>query len=80
MQRIDKKPHIINYVTHTLNVAQVNYPMIENEFLAIVFTFEKFRPCLIGSHVIVSIEHIALKYLIEKKDVMPRLTRWTMLL
>ena len=80
MQRIDKKPHIINYVTHTLNVAQVNYPMIENEFLAIVFTFEKFRPDIIGYHVIVSTDHAALKYLDEKKDAKPRLIRWITLL
>jgi len=64
---IYKKPHVIYYASHTLNEAQVNYTIIEKEFLAAVFGFEKFRPFLIGYHVIVFINHAALKHLAEKK-------------
>jgi len=28
-QRIDKKPHVIYYASHTLNVTQVNYTVTE---------------------------------------------------
>jgi len=46
----------------------------------VVPTFEKFRPDLIGSHIIVFISHVALKHLVEKKDAKARLIRWIMLL
>ena len=54
-QTIGKKSHVIYYVSHTLNEAQVNYTANEKEFLVVVFRFEKFRPYLIGSYVIVSL-------------------------
>ena len=36
--------------------------------LAIVFACEKFRPYILGSYVIVHINRVAIKYLMEKKD------------
>ena len=36
-QRINKMPHVIYYSSQTLNDAQLNYSIIEKEFLAIVF-------------------------------------------
>jgi len=41
-QCIDKKPHVIYYASHTLNDAQLNYTVIEKEFLVVIFDFEKF--------------------------------------
>ena len=48
--------------------------------MAIVFAFEKFRSYLVGSKVIVHTDHAALRYLLTKKDVKPRLLRWILLL
>ncbi|PKA49408.1 hypothetical protein AXF42_Ash016597 [Apostasia shenzhenica] len=79
-QKIDKRPHVIHYASHTLNEAQLNYTVIEKEFLAVVFAFEKFRSYLLGSQVIVYIDHSTLKYLLSKKDAKPRLLRWILLL
>jgi len=67
-QMIDKKPHVIYYVSHILNKTQVNYTMTKKEFLTVAFRFEKFRPYLIGSHAIVFTNHAALKQLPEKKE------------
>ncbi|XP_019057368.1 PREDICTED: LOW QUALITY PROTEIN: uncharacterized protein LOC109116428 [Tarenaya hassleriana] len=79
-QRKDKKLHAIYYASRTLDDAQTNYTTTEKEMLAIVFAFEKFRSYLIGSKVIVYTDHAALRYLLSKKDVKPRLIRWTLLL
>ena len=48
--------------------------------LAIVFACEKFRPYIWGSHVIIHTDHAAIKYLMAKKEVKPRLIRWVLLL
>ena len=46
----------------------------------IVFAFDKFRSYLIGNKVKVFTDHYAIKYLMTKKDVKPRLIRWVLLL
>ena len=48
--------------------------------LAIVFSCEKFRPYILGSHIIVHTDHAAIKYLMSKKEAKPRLIRWVLLL
>ena len=59
---------------------QLNYATTKKELLAIVFAFDKFRPYLIGNKVTVHTDHSAIKYLMTKKDVKPRLIRWVLLL
>jgi len=46
----------------------------------VVFAFNKFCSYLIGSKVVVFIDHSTLKYLPTKKEAKPRLTRWVLLL
>ncbi|XP_060177803.1 uncharacterized protein LOC132607738 [Lycium barbarum] len=79
-QKRDKIFHPIYYASKTLNSAQMNYTVTEQELLAIVFAFEKFRAYLLGTHVIVHTDHAALRYLMTKKDAKPRLIRWVLLL
>ena len=67
--------YTIYYASRTLNEAQLNYATTEKELLAIVFAFDKFRPYLIRNNVIVFTDHFAIKYLMTKKDVKPRLIR-----
>ena len=45
-----------------------------------VFACEKFRSYILGSHVIMHTDHVAIKYLMAKKDTKPRLIRWVLLL
>ncbi|GKE53975.1 reverse transcriptase domain-containing protein, partial [Tanacetum coccineum] len=52
----------------------------QNEMLAVVYAFEKFRPYLVLSKSIVYTDHSALKYLMNKQDAKPRLLRWVLLL
>ena len=57
-----------------------NYATTENDLLAIVFAFDKFRPYLIGNKVVVYVDHSAIKYLLTKKDAKLRLIGWVLLL
>ena len=79
-QRIEKIFRAIYYANKTFNEAQETYSTIENEMLAMVFACEKFRPYILGSHVIIHIDHASIKYLMEKKDAKPRLIRWVLFL
>jgi len=79
-QRREKLLHPIYYTSKALNISQKNYIVTEQELLAVVFTFEKFRSYLLGTKVIVHNDHSALTYLMAKNDAKPRLSRWVLLL
>ena len=79
-QRTDKMFKAIYYASKTFVEAQENYSTTEKEMLAIVFTCEKFRPYILGSHVIIHTDHAAIKYLMEKKEAKQRLIGWVLLL
>ena len=79
-QRKEKIFRTIYYASRTFNEAQENYSTTEKEMLAIVFACEKFRQYILGSHVIIHTDHVAIKYLMSKKEAKPRLIRWVLLL
>ncbi|GJY86880.1 reverse transcriptase domain-containing protein, partial [Tanacetum coccineum] len=79
-QRKTKHFQPIHYVSKTMTDAQAHYTTTEKELLAVVYAFEKFRPYLVLSKTIVYTDHSALKYLLDKQDVKPRLLRWILLL
>ena len=79
-QRTEKFFRVIYYASKTFNEAQENYSTRENEMLAMVYSCEKYRPYILGSHVIIHTNHAAIKYLMAKKDVKPRLIKWVLLL
>nr|GEX69283.1 reverse transcriptase domain-containing protein [Tanacetum cinerariifolium] len=60
--------------------AQIHFTMTEKEMLAVIYAFEKFRPYLVLSKIIVYTDHSALKYLLSKQDAKPRLLWWVLLL
>ena len=79
-QRTEKIFKAIYYANKTFNEAQENYSTIEKEMLAMMFACEKFRPYILGSHVVIHTDHAAIKYIITKKDAKTRLIRWVLLL
>ena len=79
-QRTEKVFKAIYYASKTFNEAQENYSTTEKEMLAMVFSCEKFMPYILGSHVVIHIDHAAVKYIMAKKDAKPRLIRWVLLL
>nr|GEY03202.1 reverse transcriptase domain-containing protein [Tanacetum cinerariifolium] len=72
-QRKSKHFQPIHYASKTMIEAQIHYTTTEKEMLAVVYTFEKFRPYLVLSKSIVYTDHSALKYLLNKQDAKPRL-------
>ena len=79
-QRKEKIFRAIYYASRTFNEAQENYSTTEKEMLAIVFACEKFKPYILGSHIIIHTDHATIKYLMSKKEAKPRLIRWVLLL
>ena len=79
-QKDEKVFKAIYYASKTFNEAQVNYSTTEKEMLEIVFACEKFRQYILGYHVVIRIDHAAIKYLMEKKEAKPRLIRRVLLL
>ena len=79
-QRTEKIFKAIYFARKTFNEEQENYSTTEKKMLAMVFTYEKFRPYILGSHVIVHIDRASIKYLMGKKDAKQRLIKWVLLL
>jgi hypothetical protein len=46
---------------------------MEKELLAVVIALEKFRSYIVNSKVILYTDHVAIKYLLSKKDANPRM-------
>ena len=79
-QRTEKIFKAIYYASKTFNEAQENYSTTKKEMLAMVFACEKFSPYILGFHVVIHIDHAAIKYLMANKDAKLRLIRWVLLL
>ncbi|GJV74206.1 reverse transcriptase domain-containing protein [Tanacetum coccineum] len=79
-QRKMKHFQPIHYTSKTMTEAQIHYTTTEKEMLTVVYAFEKFLPYLVLSKSIVYTDHSALKYLMNKQDVKPRLLWWVLLL
>ncbi|GJV76152.1 reverse transcriptase domain-containing protein [Tanacetum coccineum] len=72
-QRKTKHFQPIHYASKTMTEAQIHYTTTEKEMLTVVYAFEKFRPYLVLSKIIMYTDHSALKYLMNKQDAKPRL-------
>jgi len=64
----DKMFHYIYYASKTLDTTQSNYTVTEKEMLALLFAFDKFRSYLVGTKIVFHIDHVAMRYLFNKKD------------
>lgn len=74
-QRKDRHFQLIYYASKSLTSAQENYTTTGKELLAVMFAFDKLRPYLILSRVLIFTEHSTLRYLMSKVDAKPKLIR-----
>lgn len=69
----------IYYISKTLNYAQSNCTITEQELLAVEYAFEKFLAYFLGIKVVVYTDHSAFKYLMENNKSKPCIIRWIFL-
>nr|GEW63107.1 reverse transcriptase domain-containing protein [Tanacetum cinerariifolium] len=79
-QRKTKHFKPIHFASKTMTEAQIHYTTTEKEMISVMYAFEKFRPYLLLSKIIVYTDYSVLKYFLSKKDAKPRLIRWVLLL
>ena len=71
--------HPIAFASRKLSTAEKNYTTTEREGLAMVYTLQKFRHYLLGSHFKMFTDHSALNYLVNKPMLGGRICRWLIL-
>ena len=80
LQKIDEDWHPIAYMSRLLKKSQLNYHISDKECYAIVEAINKWRAYLDGIRFEVMTDHCSLCYLVTKKDLSPRLMRYSMAL
>ena len=76
-QTIDGNERVIAYASQSLKPAERNYSTTEQEALAIVWAFDKFREYLDGVPFHIETDHRALQFIFDqKKPANSRIARW----
>ncbi len=75
-----KNDQPIVYAYRLLNKAKQNYSTIEKKVLVMVFSLHKFKHYLLGNKFVFYVDHMALVNLVNKPQVLGRITRWLLLL
>eukprot|EP00253_Pinus_taeda_P027379 PITA_27379 len=79
-QEEEKLPYAIYFISENLSKVELNYIVTEKELLAVVHSLNKFRHYITCYQTFVHIDHVAIKYLMNKPDVNARIIRWLFLL
>lgn len=66
----------VAYASRSLNKAEINYPTIDKELLAIVWSIKHFRPYLYGRRFKIQTDHRPLVYLFSMRDPSSRLLKF----
>jgi hypothetical protein len=64
-QQEDKKPYAIYYISKNMAPVELNYIVIEREFLAVVYAINKFRHYVTGYPTFIHTDHTKIKYLMN---------------
>lgn len=67
---------VISFWSGKFNHAQQNYPVHEQELLAIVESLKRFKPQLLGTRFRICTDHKGLEYIMTQKHLSPRQHRW----
>lgn len=75
----DGKDHPIAFARKQFTNVERNYTITEQECLDMVFSVKKFRHYLLMNPVMFFVDHMALKYIVNKPDLSGQLARWVLL-
>ncbi|PLW37026.1 hypothetical protein PCASD_16356 [Puccinia coronata f. sp. avenae] len=75
-----KQASPIAYESHLMTPAERNYPVHEQELLAVVHALQKWRMLLLGMKIHVMTDHHSLTHLLKQRNLSRRQARWTELL
>lgn len=78
-----KEEHLhcaIYFIRKNLTPAELYYTVTEKEFLAVIFSINKFRHYITGYEVFSHTDHSTIRYLMNKPIINGRVTRWLLLL
>jgi hypothetical protein len=70
----------IAYKSHLMTPAKRNYPVHEQELLAVVHALQKWKMLLLGMEINVMSDHHSLTYLLKQRNLSRQQARWTELL
>ncbi len=76
----DGKDHPIAFARKQLTNVERNYTITKQECLAMVFSVKKFRHYLLMNPIMFFVDHMALRYIVNKPDLSGQLARWVLLL
>ena len=79
-QQAVQAPYAVYYISKNLAPTKLNYTITEKDFLAIVYSIQKFRHYITGYTTFVHTENSAIKYRMNKLVTNARITRWQLLL
>jgi hypothetical protein len=75
-----EKDQPVAYASRQLTMAECNYSTTERECLAMVFSVKKFCRYLICNPLVFFVDHMAIKFLVNKPELSGMLARWVLLL
>jgi len=68
--------HVIAYASRQLKPHEKNYPTLDLELAAVIFTLKIWRHYLLGDQVLIYTDHKSLKYIFTQKELNMRQRRW----
>ncbi len=76
---IGKNDQLVMYASRLMNRVEHDYSTTPRKALTMVFTLHKFKHYLLGNKFVFYVDHMALVYLVNKPQVLGRITRWLLL-
>lgn len=76
LQKYNNEEYVIAFASRSLSKSERNYSVTERESLSVVFSIDKFRPFVEGTHFTVITDHYSLLWLNNLKEPTGKLARW----